>query len=456
VAAGLVTCVTAGLLAASAYHAGAALPTRRWPEELAAALLLASIVATSHATGRVDDRAWLLGVSALHQAGAAAWIGGLPYFLIVLAATLANPLRAAIAQRYSRICVLAVAAILLSACAKYAAYLGVLAATYGTAYGLMTTTKVLLFCALLAFGVGNFWAVRRLAESAAARRRTRLFVEVELAVGVTVFFLAGSLTSLPPAIDLPHDRVPWDTIVERVLIPKAPRLTSPSHSELWYETEQVRLNALAAVAREEAPRAFVPGAGIVYPRSAADIAWSEYNHNWSGVFVLAIGVLAMLARLPGMRWARHWPMMCVALGIFIAIRADPESWPLGSTGFLEAFREPGVVQHRLMTLLVIVFGLFEWRVRIGGLATTRAVYVFPLSNILGGILLLTHSHVLENIQEALLVEMSHIPIGVLALVAGCARWLELRADSPLRERAGYVWPCAFSVVGLVLMFYRES
>lgn len=452
--AGIATCVGALLMLLSADpHC-----RRGWLEGLAAVIILAGIVATTHATGRIEARGWLLFISALHQAGGALWIGGLPFFLIVLGASLAPTLRADLSARYSRLCVLAVLAILVSALAKYDAYLGVFAATYGTAYGLMTSTKVLMFLALLAFGAGNFWAVRRMAGplDAAATLRTRRFVEVEMAVGIGVFFVAGSLTSLPPAIDLPDDRVAWGTIVQRVFIPRAPQLTSPDHSELWYETAQAQLDQEAAAAREDAARAFVPGAGILYERSAADMAWSEYNHNWSGVFVLAIGLLALLARLPGFGFARHWPVIFVILGVFIAIRADPESWPLGDVGFFEAFREPGVVQHRLLTLLVMVFGLFEWRVRTGNLGDTRAAYVFPVSNIAGGVMMLTHSHVLENIQEALLIEISHIPIGLLALVAGSARWLELRAESPVRERAAWVWPLAFIGVGLVLMFYRES
>lgn len=454
--AGFTSAAASALLAWWAWRGRDAAPRQPWREGITALVLLASIIATTHASGRIEARGWLLALSFLHQAGGAAWIGGLPYFLYVLNAPLTAPARAALARRYSHLCVVAVVAIAASALGKYGEYLGVPAALYGTAYGLMTTTKGVMFAALLAFGAGNFWAVRRLQDSAAATARTTRFVEVELAVGLGLFFVAGSLTSLPPAIDLPHDRVAWHTIVERVLVPKWPRLQSPDHSELWYETAQAELDSAAAAAREEAPRAFVPGAGILYTRSAADIAWSEYNHNWAGVFVLAIGVLALLARYPWARWARHWPMVFVALGVFIAIRADPESWPLGSVGFFEAFREPGVVQHRLMTLLVIVFGLFEWRVRVGGLAATRAVYVFPLTNILGGILMLTHSHVLENIQEALLIEMSHIPIGLFAIMGGSARWLELRADSPIRERAGRVWPLAFTLVGLVLLFYRES
>lgn len=119
-------------------------------------------------------------------------------------------------------------------------------------------------------------------------------------------------------------------------------------------------------------------------------------------------------------------------------------------------RAPEVLQHRLMTLLVAVFGIFEWQVRSGRLRGTSAAYVFPLSNAIGGIMLLTHSHALSNIQEALLVEFSHIPLGLLAIAAGGARWLELRAGPPVKNVAAWVWPLCFVGVGLVLITYRES
>src|SRR5260370_1719872 len=51
---------------------------------LAVAVLLAQ-VATSHAMARLDDRAPLVVADILHMAGAAVWIGGIPYFLLALA-----------------------------------------------------------------------------------------------------------------------------------------------------------------------------------------------------------------------------------------------------------------------------------------------------------------------------------------------------------------------------------
>ena len=50
----------------------------------------------------------------------------------------------------------------------------------------------------------------------------------------------------------------------------------------------------------------------------------------------------------------------------------------------------------------------------------------------GGVLLLAHTHAISNVKEALLVELSHLPLAVLAVVGGCARFTELRgpADWP--------------------------
>ncbi|MSR13347.1 MAG: CopD family protein [Gammaproteobacteria bacterium] len=420
-----------------------------------AMLLLGSIIATTHATGRLEGRAALLAFSAMHQAGGAAWIGALPYFLLALGGSMAPATRVAIAHRFSTVCVIAVSAIAISAAAKYLWYLAAPAALYGTANGLMASTKALLFAALLCFGAGNFWAVRRMATDAGAAIRIRRFVEVEMVLGLAIYLVAGSLTSLPPVVDLPNDRVAFERITDRIT-PHAPRLSSPAHSELWYATEQERVNRLAQAAHENAPRAFVPSAGIVPVRTAADIGWSEFNHNWSGIFVLSIGNLALLAGQRRGSWARHWPITFVALGIFVTARSDPEAWPLGSVGFFEAMRDPSVIQHRLMAILACVFGFFEWQVRIGKLAANRAAYVFPITNIVGGFMLLTHAHNLENIQEALLIELSHIPLGLFAIMAGCARWMELRCEGPISVRAGRIWPWCFVAVGLILLFYRES
>lgn len=423
---------------------------------LATIVIVISSVATTHAVGRLDDRAPLLLASALHQTGAFVWIGGIPYFLIALAGINAPASRSRLALRFSRLCVAAVLAIVGSAMVYAVRYIGSFDAVYGTAYGAMVATKAVLFAGLLAFGAANYLAVRRLAaRGATALLRLRRFAEVEVGVGIAAFFVAASLTSSPPAVDLTRDRVSWQQVVDRVLTPRPPRLVSPAHAELAIPQEQERLNRLAAAAREQAPQAYVPGSVLQTPSNAADIAWSEYNHNWSGIQVLIIGILALAWRA-GWPPARHWPLLFIVLAIFVAVRSDPEAWPLGDIGFLASMRSPEVLQHRLMTLIVAAFGIFEWRVRTGGLKDTHAVYVFPLSNAIGGILLLTHTHALANLQESLLVELNHLPLGLLAIAAAGSRWLELRTDSPVRNFAAWIWPLCFIGVGLGLLVYRES
>ncbi|MBI4693475.1 MAG: CopD family protein [Gammaproteobacteria bacterium] len=421
----------------------------------AVALLVAS-VATTHAAARLEDRAVLLAASAMHQAGAAAWIGGIPFFLYALANHDGMDRRQALALRFSHVCAVAVGLILVSAAIKYVKYIGGVDAIYGTSYGMMSLTKFAMFASLLAFGAGNAWAVRRMAGDGALALRTRRFAEVELGVGITVFFCAASLTSQPPAVDLTQDRVSWDRVMYRVIIPSLPRIVSPDHKLLGVPQEQARLNQIAAEKRDDAPLAYVPGYGIPAPSTAADIEWSEYNHNGSGIFVFAIGLLALLYRTGKAPWANHWPLLFVVLAVLIMIRADPEAWPLGPIGFWESMRAQEVLQHRLATLLVAIFGILEWRVRNGGLGRSGLAYVFPVSNAIGGVLLLTHTHALANVQEALLEEMNHLPIGLLAMGAGYARWLELRGTPSVKRIAGWVWPLCFIGVGLVLMNYRES
>ena len=142
--------------------------------------------------------------------------------------------------------------------------------------------------------------------------------------------------------------------------------------------------------------------------------------------------------------------------LFRSLRSDPESWPIGDINFFAAMRAPEVLQHRLAVLVVFVFAVFEWRVRRGTLAGTRYEYVFPFSNVLGAILLLSHSHDLNNQQEALLMELSHLGIGLFALAAGCARWLEIRATGTIVSICAWIWPLSFIGLGLVLLLYRES
>jgi putative copper resistance protein D len=301
----------------------------------------------------------------------------------------------------------------------------------------------------------NYLMVEHLAGNPATPLlRLRRFAEAEIGIGITVFFAAASLTSLAPAADVPNERVSLAEIVER-MTPQWPRLSSPDHADLAIPALQAKLDA-EAMRNLHRAQAFVPGAGDLPPRNAEDVAWSEYNHHWSGLIVLAIGLLALAERSGAAPWARNWPLLFLLLAGFLFLRSDPETWPLGDIGLIESLRDPEVVQHRLFVLLIVGFGIFEWRVRTGRSTSPKAALVFPLICALGGALLLAHSHAVIDAKEQLLIELSHVPLALLAVAAGWARWLELRVDPPVGRIAAWVWPFCLVLIGLVLLNYREA
>lgn len=129
------------------------------------------------------------------------------------------------------------------------------------------------------------------------------------------------------------------------------------------------------------------------------------------------------------------------------MRADPVAWPLGEIGLIESPRDLEVVQHKL----VVRFPVAEWSVRLG-----RLRFVFPAAMVGGGILLLSRTHAIANVREALLVELSHLPLVVLAVAAGSARWTELSGPPELAGVAAVFWPAFLALIGALLLTYREA
>lgn len=420
--------------------------------------LLGAVAFLTHGAARLDDRWLLMATMIVHMSAAALWLGGLPYFLAALAVS-KDPVAAhRVGARFSLMAMAGVFTLLASGIVMSLKYIDSPEAIYGTAYGAMLSTKVLMFVGLLGFGFKNMLIVRRLRRSPDAPVLVmRRFAEVELGVAVAVLLSAASLTSLPPASDLKQDRATLQEVLER-LTPAVPLLASPDWDKLAIPRLEARIAAdkQAGAAEAQIPMAYVPGAGVIVPPNATDIAWSEFNHHWAGIGVLLIGLMALLDRTGWVPVARNWPLLFLALAAFVIIRSDPEAWPLGSLGFLESLRDPEVAQHRIFSLLPITFGLFEWAVRTGRLASPRAAMVFPLLVAAGGTIMLTHSHSLGNVRQELLIEWTHIPVALLGIAAGWARWLEIRLPPPRGRLYGWLWPVMFVAIGAILLIYREA
>ena len=453
--AGMLKTASAAVLAALLLRSRPA-ATPAWALLTTGTVELIAATLTTHAAARLSDNGLLLAVEFLHQLGAAIWIGGIPCFVMALARLHDGAAFRAVGGRFSRMSMTGVGCILISGVTMSLYYIGSWQALYGTAYGVMVGAKIAMFLMLLCLGAGNFLVTERLRQDPTTPvLRMRRFAEVEIGIGFTLFFTAASLTSVPPGIDLTQDRATWHEVVARDFTPETPRLRSPDHDLLGIPALQKQLNQEAAARAQEPRAAFVEGSGDLPPRNAADIAWSEYNHNWSGLFVLAIGVLALLNQAGG-RWARHWPLIFLGLAGFLLVRSDPEIWPLGQIGLIESLRDVEVVQHRMFATLPIAFGLFEWSVRTGRLKAPWAPYIFPLVCAGGGALLMTHSHAIANVKDALLIEWTHTPLALAAIAAGWSRWLELRLPGRIGRACAWVWPVCFLVIGALLLFYREA
>jgi copper resistance protein D len=428
---------------------------------LPAAAMIASSVMTSHSISRIDDRFVLVSFTAVHYIATAAWIGGLPYLLFVMSNVEDFDALARIGRRFSCLAQISVALLFAAGLGLSVWYVGSWSAIYGTAYGLMVWTKLIFFGCLLLLGAANYFLVRAIGHrfkhrnAAAAKASVMRVAEVEIGIGLTVILTAASLTSQPPGVDLTRDRVTFHEIASRYA-PRMPRIYSPELKQLAGSSNEIRRRA-AAEGRQLAS-AFVPGSDSLSVNSPADIAWSEYNHNWAGMIVLVTGVLALLSRSRYFMWAKMWPLTFVGLAVFLFLRSDPENWPLGPNGFWESFAVSEVLQHRLAVVLVLLFAAFQWSVESNRVQSHAAALVFPGVCALGGVILLTHNHALSNVKEEVLIEMSHIPLAIFAVIAGWSRWLELRLPESVgpHRYLAWVWPVCFIMIGIILIGYHEA
>src|SRR5262249_21252813 len=152
----------------------------------------------------------------------------------------------------------------------------------------------------------------------------------------------------------------------------------------------------------------------------------------------AVALLALAERTGKAPWARNWPLLFILLAVSLEHRDEQQDG--FSVSFLDSLRDPEAVQHRLLYCMVAAFGLLEWAVRAGRLTQPlAAALAFPILTAIGATLLVTHSHVLANVKEMLLIEIPHMPLALFGITAAWSRWLELRLDPPESRIAGRVW-----------------
>jgi putative copper resistance protein D len=411
---------------------------------VALALLLACAhVGVTHAASRPVASALLVTTEIVHVLAAAIWIGGIPFLLVALGMTKQGAARRLIVSKFSRNAMWSVGALIAAGLLMTTRHFSDFSALYETNYGMLLSTKIVLLFGLLCFAVANLSTTRKLWRiSSTPMRRLLRFSEVEVGLGLVTLFCAAALASA----SLPTDgaeRTSLSEITAR-FAPRWPSFYSPAYAELSAAQTPA---AVSSVGEPATPS----------PPSPADIAWAEMNHHLAGVFVVLMGFFALLERhRQTASAARHWPLLFLLLGGILVVRADETAWPLGPIGFFESLRDPQIVQHKVIVVLIATFAIFEWQVRRGRFKSDWPAFVFPITTGAAAAFLLTHYGHTEG-KDEVLVAISHTPIALLGVVSASARWLEIRlSDTPAGRIGGYVWPIAFILSGLLLLLYREE
>jgi putative copper resistance protein D len=422
-----------------------------WSLSLLVLIVLGASVMTDHAASRVDGRIPLIILTALHEVATGFWIGGLPFLLLGLYVNRDKSAQWYLTQRFSRMALISVVLLVLSGFFMSLSYVGSWHALIGTSYGLMLLAKITMLGAMLALGAINFLMLRKYSPGETIPRLRRL-VEAEVGIGITIILSAASMTSQPPAVDLPNDTVQLSHIAQRFK-PQWPLLKSPNTTDL---STRMPGQVISTADPTRQTVSYTSEGMALSIRKIADMKWSEYNHHWMGLIVLGMGILAFLARTGKAPWAEYWPLLMIGIAVFIFLRGDPECWPLGPKSFWSTWATPEIFQHRAAALLCIAFAVFELRVRRDPSQGGMLPLIFPLICAVGAALLLTHSHGSSNVKEETLAELSHTPMAVIGVMAGWSRWLELRLPEKEDRRAvAWVWPICFIMIGAALLNYRE-
>lgn len=393
----------------------------------------------THAASRVGETRLLMVLTVAHVIGAITWAGGVMHLLVFWwSARHESGFEArwpVVISRFSPVGIVSTVLIVLPGSYLAWSYVGDVAGLVGTGYGNMLLVKIAFFLAVLSLATFNFLVGREWTRSGKVYHlfyRVPPFIEVEVVLAMGLLFSATALTSFPPAVDVQQQTVTPDEL-QMMFYPKIPRLAGP---------ELIMIDA---------PERTDLHSGIMGRKE--DLSWDRFNHNISGLLVLLIAAMALLDQMARWHWTRHWPLMFVGFSILIIVFANPDHWPLGSAALTDSLKNTEVVQHWLAGMVVMGLGVFEWRARRERAEHRAGKFIFPVLCLVGGLILLTHSHQIDELKREFLVQSTHVVMGMLGILIGCARWLELRLPPPHDRVAGLCSIIGIMLVGFILLFY---
>lgn len=407
---------------------------------LAGAVIASTLV--SHSAALPRQRELAIAAQILHLLGAAVWLGML--FFLALTALIEvrrigpSELLPKLLARFSPFAAVSFFFITASGLYSLWRFIESPGSLLVSAYGLTLILKMVLLSLVMAAGYYNWRVLRpQIAENRTEagqkgpQYRFLWLLEFELSAGIVLLLVAGILGAISPP-------------------------SAPGVGQLSAAQTSALLTPRLPPGRLADPAKFV---GAIN-RTDDDLRYAEFTHQWSGVFVALLGSCWLAQSMKGRAArisARIWPLLLVLFGCFIAIIADPEIWILRTYSLGQVLANPQVLEHQIGAVLVFGLAALGLRDRTRPAEARPLGKAFPILVILGSLMLLGHAHSNLGVSEELssLINMEHALIGGLGLIAGLARWFQLR-QLPGENVWRYLWPGAIVAVGVFMaFFYRE-
>lgn len=197
----------------------------------------------------------------------------------------------------------------------------------------------------------------------------------------------------------------------------------------------------------------------------ADKRFSEFNHHFAGIFVLLVGLLALLephiiSRVPTARYL--WSAFFFIPGIYLFFFSDPESWPFGGQTLQYVVTQNlQVLQHKIFSLILLGLAVVEYLRASYRLKSWWANWLFPAMAAAGAGLLLVHSpqaHIGGIGESAHLamqnVEHQHINFAVAGFGVAVTKALtDTKRFHPTLMR--YLFSLCLVSLGVLLILYTE-
>lgn len=185
--------------------------------------------------------------------------------------------------------------------------------------------------------------------------------------------------------------------------------------------------------------------------------YSLFMHHAAGYFMLAIGILMAMDRTTHFRQRLlqyATGVIWTLFGLFLFVRADPDSWPMGS-GFWESWIMPTYtewLQHKLLSLIPLLLALYAFRGRPTMGQDNGGSYAAAGLAIIGAVGLLSHQHLdhpgldTVNIQHRFFAGTSLL-IAFSLLQEARGRWI--------RNTKRLIFPTLLILFSLQLVYYTE-